>query len=123
MNLLLSIKPEYANKILNGSKRYEFRKVLPSKEIDKVYLYATMPLGKVIGEFTCEGVISDTPEQLWEKTKTHSGITEYFFYDYFKGRKVAHAIKANAVKRYDAPLTIQAIAPIDSPPQSFCYVE
>jgi predicted transcriptional regulator len=123
MRILLSIKPEYANKILDGSKRYEFRKVLPSKEIDKVYLYATMPLGKIIGEFTCEGIISDTPEQLWKKTKMHSGITKHFFYDYFRGRKVAHAIKTGAAKRYNAPLSIQAFAPFTSPPQSFCYIE
>jgi len=52
MQVLLSIKPEYAEKILNGEKKYEFRKVLPkNKSITKVIIYATMPIGKVIGEF------------------------------------------------------------------------
>ena len=66
MQVLLSIKPEYAEKILNGEKKYEFRKVLPkNKSITKVIIYATMPIGKVIGEFEIAELISDSPSRLW----------------------------------------------------------
>ena len=41
MNVLLSIKPKYANQILNGNKRYEFRKsVFKNRNLDVVYIYS-----------------------------------------------------------------------------------
>ena len=38
-SILLSIKPEYVEKILSGEKRYEFRRKLCKDEIDKIYVY------------------------------------------------------------------------------------
>lgn len=55
--ILLSIKPEYAHKILEGTKKYEFRKHLPKKKIEKIIIYSTAPDGSVIGEFAWYGVI------------------------------------------------------------------
>ncbi|WP_369009144.1 ASCH domain-containing protein, partial [Escherichia coli] len=49
MKVLLSIKPEFAEKILNGTKRFEFRKgIFKNPQISTVVIYATMPLGKVV---------------------------------------------------------------------------
>ena len=37
MKVLLSIKPEFAEKIFNGTKKYEFRKsIFKNKDVDKV---------------------------------------------------------------------------------------
>ena len=42
MNVIISIKPKYANAILDGSKLYEYRKRLPKNtDIKKVYIYAS----------------------------------------------------------------------------------
>jgi len=51
MNVFLLSKPEYAFAILNGTKRYEFRKAMFRKDVDKVVVYATAPYKKVIGYF------------------------------------------------------------------------
>ena len=38
MNVLLSIKPKYANQIINGNKKYEFRKsVFKNRDLDFCY--------------------------------------------------------------------------------------
>lgn len=51
--VLISIKPEWVGKILNGEKIMEFRKTIPNCELPcKYYIYATKPVGKVVGEFT-----------------------------------------------------------------------
>ena len=42
--ILLSIKPEYAHKILEGTKKYEFRKHLPKKKIEKIIIYSKKKL-------------------------------------------------------------------------------
>ena len=84
MKILLSIKPEYAEKILNGEKHFEFRKKLPKNiAITKVVIYATKPIGKIIGEFEINRFLSTTPNELWKLTKDHSGIAKKFFDQYF----------------------------------------
>ena len=35
--ILLSIKPKYSKLIFDGSKKFEFRKIIAKKEVDKNY--------------------------------------------------------------------------------------
>ena len=123
MKILLSIKPEYANKIFSGEKRFEFRKsIFRNPSVKIVVVYATMPVGKVIGEFEIDEVLQATPNILWSKTKHSSGITKTFFDEYFTGREKAFAIKVLTSKRYKRPLDLEKVAPTRHPPQSFRYL-
>ncbi|GHV03334.1 hypothetical protein AGMMS50229_02160 [Campylobacterota bacterium] len=122
MKLLLSIKPEHAENILSGIKLYEFRKVIPNRAITKAVIYATKPVGKVIGEFEIGGISTDSPDKIWAATKQASGISKQFFDEYFSGRNKAHAIRAISPKRYKTPLALEAILGRSMPPQSFCYI-
>lgn len=123
MKVLLSIKPEYAEKILEGKKRFEFRKSIPRMPgIKTVVIYATMPVGKVVGEFDIEELLSDSPGDLWAITSEYSGITKRFFNTYFQGRETAHAIKIRVARRYKRPLDLKTILGNRSAPQSFCYI-
>lgn len=123
MKVLLSIKPEFAEKILLGQKHYEFRKVLPKAQgVKTVIIYATLPLGKVVGEFDIEEILSDTPKKIWSETAEFSGITKHFFNEYFNGREIAHAIKVKEVKRYPRPKELSAVLASGVAPQSFCYI-
>ncbi len=124
MKVLLSIKPEYAEKIFEGSKKYEFRKILfKNPEITRVIVYASYPVQKVIGEFEIENVISESPTKLWRQTKEDSGITKSFFDSYFLGKSQGHAIKIKFVERYNKPLCLKQDFQIQHPPQSFMYVK
>jgi predicted transcriptional regulator len=122
MKVLLSIKPEFAYKIFDGSKRFEFRKVIfKNPKIKTVIVYASSPVQQVIGEFEIETILSHDPKSIWKMTKNHSGITEDFFYEYFSNKEIAHAIKIKKTKRYKKPLCIRE--DFDAiPPQSYCYV-
>ena len=123
MKVLLSIKPEYAEKILSGEKKFEFCRVLPkNKAVKKVVIYATLPVGKVVGEFEIAEFISQPPIYLWERTADSSGISATFFNAYFKGRDVAHAIKVGKVTKYNQYKDLVDILPSGIPPQSFCYI-
>ena len=121
MKVILSIKPEYADKIFDGSKIYEFRKaIFKNRNIKKVIVYASSPVQQIIGEFEIEQIISDDPVNLWESTKLGSGITKDFFFDYFENRKVAYAIQIKSTLKYKEPLCIKK--DFDTfPPQSFLY--
>lgn len=122
MKVLLSIKPEFAEKIFNGTKQYEFRRsIFKNRNVDTVIVYASSPVQKVIGEFRIEYILNDDLVSLWKKTKKHSGISERYFFDYFEGKENGFAIKVKEVKKYKHPLCIRedfnAV-----PPQSFMYL-
>ncbi|MCA8978581.1 MAG: ASCH domain-containing protein [Planctomycetes bacterium] len=123
MRVLLSIKPEYAEKILDGTKRYEYRKAAPRNEaVRVVVIYATMPVGKVIGEFEVGGILRESPDALWRRTRAASGISRAFFQSYFSGRGEAVAIAVRSPKRYSKPLRLQEVSGSATPPQSFQYL-
>lgn len=123
MKVLLSIKPEFANKIFNGSKRYEFRRsVFKKTNIDTIVVYASSPISKVIGEFKIETVIRKELEDLWEETKDYSGISKEFYDSYFNGKKEGFAIQVKKVVLYDKARNLKDEYGM-FPPQSFAYIE
>lgn len=121
--VLLSIKPEFAHKIFEGSKKYEFRKqVFKDLSVKKVIVYSSSPEQKVIGEFEIETILSDTPDNIWIQTSFNSGITQEFYNEYFEGRDKAYAIKVASTKMYRKQKTL-ADFNVEFAPQSFAYVE
>ncbi len=123
MRVLLSIKPEFAFKIFDGIKKFEFRKIIfKNPNVRTVVVYASSPVQQVIGEFEIDDILTSAPDEIWKLTKKHSGISEQYFYDYFADRDIAHAIKIKEVKKYDEPLSLKENYKV-SPPQSYLYLE
>ncbi len=125
VKVLLSIKPEFVNEIMSGRKKFEYRKkVFKRKDITTIVVYATKPLGKVVGEFEVDEIIEDTLDILWQETKRYSGISKKFFDEYFKDRDSGFAIKIKSFTAYDKPIELSEYDPnLKVAPQSFCYVE
>ena len=74
-------------RILAGSKKYEFRKRLANRTVDKILMYSTAPIMKVVGEVEVVKTISSSPSALWEYTKKFAGISRDKYRKYFKGCK------------------------------------
>jgi predicted transcriptional regulator len=122
MKVLLSIKPEFANKIFSGEKKFEFRRtIFKSNNIKSVIVYASSPMQKVIGEFEIEEILNEELDSLWKMTKDFAGIHEDYFYQYFCDKQKGFAIKIKKAKRYRQPLCIKKYFKI-LPPQSFAYI-
>ncbi|NCP84236.1 MAG: hypothetical protein GW809_04745 [Bacteroidetes bacterium] len=122
MKVLLSIKPEFAFKIFEGIKKFEFRKVIfKNPNIKTVVVYASSPVKQVIGEFEIDDILSSAPSAIWEMTKMDSGISEDFFFEYFATKEIAHAIKIKSTKRYTKPLNLKEDFNV-FPPQSYVYL-
>lgn len=123
MKVLLSIKPEYAQKILSGEKKFEFRKVgFTDSSVRSVVIYATKPVGKLVGEFEILRILVDSPSQIWEHTKKHAGIDRHFFDSYYQGKKQAFAIAVGKVESYAEPKCLSELGVGITPPQSFRYI-
>ena len=104
MNILLPINPKYVEKILSGDKKYEYRKNKPKKNnINKIIIYSTSPIMKVVAEVEIEEILEDTKENIWNKTNKYSGITKEFYDKYYQNKKKAIAYKLGNVKKYDNP--------------------
>jgi len=122
MKVLLSIKPEYAEKIFSGIKKYEFRRIIfKNPNIKTVIVYASSPVQKVIGEFEIDSILKNDIENLWHLTGHESGIEKAFFFQYYKGKDSGFAIKIRKTKKYKTPLDLRQTFNI-VPPQSFVYV-
>ena len=92
MKVVLSIKPEFANKIFDGTKKYEFRKaIFKNDTIKTIIVYASSPVQRVIGEFEIEKIINHDIDTLWGLTQQDSGISEDYFYQYFAEREIGYA--------------------------------
>jgi len=122
-SVLLSIKPQFAEQIFDGSKQYEFRrKLFRDRSVKKIVVYVTAPVSQVIGEFEIEEVIELDLKRLWTRTRKHSGIQKCYFDSYFDGLETGYAIKIGKTKRYAAPLDLEPNFNVKRAPQSFVYV-
>ena len=119
--ILLSIKPEYVERIFNGSKKFEFRKHLPQEKVKRIVVYSTDPVQRVVGEVEVLGTLTMKPTPLWEATKGAAGISRAKYRAYFKGRNTAYAFRLGHAQLYDSQKTLEEIG-IKSAPQSFIYL-
>ena len=122
MNVLLSVKPKYAEEIISGRKKYEFRKsIFKREDIKKMYIYSSSPVKKIIAIVDIVGILSDSPKELWEQCHEDAGISEREFFNYFKNSDIGYAIKISNVQEFSTPIDPYIYEDF-RPPQSFYYL-
>lgn len=119
--ILLSINPEYVERILLGKKKYEYRRRLANDDIEAIIIYATSPIMKIVGEVKVTGKIEMAPSSLWEHTKGNAGISRRKYREYFAGCKKAYAYKLGIANEYKTKKLLNDIG-IKQAPQSFIYL-
>lgn len=119
--ILMSIKPVYVDKIFEGTKKYEFRKTKCKNEPNRIIIYSTSPIKKVVGELIIEEILFDDKEIIWNKTNMYSGIKKDKYDNYFKNKKYAVAYKIGKYIKYDIPKELKEYN-ITKAPQSFIYI-
>jgi len=120
--ILLSINPDHVENIMNGTKTYEFRKNACKRPVEKILIYSTKPIMRVVGEAEIEDILIDDPETIWEKTRKRSGINKSFFDQYFANRNQAVAYELKNIVKYKEPKKLKEYG-INNAPQSFRYIE
>jgi len=124
MKALLSIKPEFVDKIFSGEKLFEYRKAIFKRpEVKSIVIYSTMPEGKIVGEFTIGNILAKHPDELWEETKEAAGINKEFFDEYFDKKDVAYAIQIENLIKYANPIDPYEEERGFKAPQSFKYLD
>jgi len=123
--LLLSVRPRYAESIMNGSKTAEIRRQRPSVELGApVIIYATQPVAAVVGSARIVDVHHGSPSDVWADHHDALGISQDEFDDYVAGVRAAYVLTLDEVLRLAAPLTLDEMRTASGfhPPRSYRYV-
>ena len=123
--LFISVKPEFAKKIIAKEKQIELRKVRPNVRMgDYVIIYASSPTKSVIGFGSVQQIIETTPELMWKEHSSLLGIDKSRFDSYYYGKERAIGIKIREIQKI-APIPLENlrnVTPNFQPPQVYRYV-
>ena len=124
MKAMLSIKPQYVSKIVDGTKKYEFRRrIFCRNDVESILIYETRPTSAVVAEARVGEVLCADPKSVWQKCGACGGISKQSFMRYFKGTDIAYAIELRDVNAFDTPTPVSSYSPyVNRAPQSFAYV-
>lgn len=119
---LLSIHPEFADQIFDGSKTIELRRINLPADLKHVVVYVTSPVMKVVGFFDVEDIVRDTPLKIWDMYGAAAGIDEQRYFQYFESRETAVGIRIQQTHPLPKPRKLSCLSRKLTPPQSIQYL-
>lgn len=126
-DLILSIKPEYSNKILVGKKTVELRRRFPSaaSKGTVAYIYSTSPICALIGAAEIKNVERLPISTLWSRHGKSASIGKDDFDAYFKGVDEGYALLMTRPRSFLRSLDLAELKERFgfSAPQSYLYVK
>jgi predicted transcriptional regulator len=126
-DFVLSIKPEYAAKIISGEKTVELRRKFPNGTVTGAvaYIYATVPIQAVIGWVTIADVKSLHVNEIWNQFKDVACIEENDFLQYFGDLKSGFVLILEDPQSLSTPVALSELKSQLNfvPPQSYCYAD
>lgn len=121
--LLMSIRPEFAEQILQGHKTVEFRRKFSEKyKGSTIVFYITSPVQQFMFTATISTVVHNKKKNLWRIYKKEGGVSQETFDHYFSGIDHGYAIHLSNLKRLSNQLQLKhakKVCPQLRPPQSF----
>ena len=97
--ILMSIRPQYAEKIFSKTKTVELRKVKPKTLAggDLIFVYVSSPVQSLVGAFKVASVLEKPLSSLWPNVKDYAGISRGEFLDYSRLRRKVFATSCYAL--------------------------
>ena len=120
--ILMSIKPEYVDKIFSGEKKYEYLKRLCKEKIDTIIVYSSSPIQKVVGELKIKQVLYDKKNVIWNKTNKYGGINKNKYDKYFEKCNNAVAYEIEKAVLYNKTKDLKDYN-LKAAPQSYVYIK
>lgn len=122
--ILLSVNPAHADKIVKGTKTVEVRRRFSSKWAGtRLNIYATRPVGAVIGEARIDKIVEGSPEEIWDVWGASIGSAKVEFDAYCNGAEKVSALLLTEVRPFHSAVPLEQIRRLLGkglvPPQSF----
>lgn len=126
--LLLSVKPEYAERIMRRKKTVELRRKFSTRWIGhRINIYASSPVMSLMGEARISGIVVNKPAAIWERFHDQIGCTQSEFDSYVAGTDEIYAIELDEVRPYRDRFPLGQISHLIkeelTPPQSYVTLE
>ncbi len=124
--LFISLRPEFAESILDGTKTVELRRLKPRAAPGTlVLLYAASPRKALLGTCAVQSITEAAPQEIWRRLGSSTGIRRSAYNAYFHGTHRAVAITVAEPQRLVEPVPLadlRGMLPGFMPPQSFRYL-
>lgn len=126
-DVVLSIRPQYSEKIMEGKKTVELRRRFPmsTSKGSIVYIYSTSPVRAMVGSAEISDVIKMSVADIWEQYSDCAFIKKEDFDVYFSGVEEGYALEFSNVRPLPRPLKLNELRERFGfqPPQSFLYAK
>lgn len=126
-DVVLSIRPEYSRKILQGRKTVELRRRFPlsAPRGTLAYIYSTSPERAIVGRAEIIDVIKLPVREIWRRFSDVAFIAREDFDTYFEGLGHGFALKFANAKPLPRQLDLAELRERFGfePPQSFLYAK
>jgi predicted transcriptional regulator len=125
-SVLISIQPEFVEKIFSGTKRIELRRrfTTDTSGLDFIYIYCTAPISAVVGRAVIDKVEQLSIDDIVSKRRKYTGIDDQRTRNYFEGLETGYAIWLSSVEKLKDHIGIDELADVGvkRPPQSYAYI-
>lgn len=126
-DVVLSIRPQYSEKILEGRKTVELRRRFPvsAPSGTTAYIYSTSPTRAMVGSAAIRDVLKLPVDQIWAKFQRKAFIKKAEFDKYFEGLEFGLALLFGDVQPFSRPIPLAELREHFGfePPQSFLYAK
>lgn len=122
--LLLSLKPQYWKLILDGTKKFEFRRQFGIKPV-KAFIYLSTPEKKIGGYIEFGKPIKGTPNEIATLAEQNQKGAYESVLTYLDGKTQAYALPIESFKQIE-PITLEELRqliPKFHPPQSYAKIK
>lgn len=124
--ILMSIRPQYADKIFDGTKTVELRRIKPKtlNNDDLILVYVSSPVKSLVGAFRVAYVVEKPLVSLWKVVRNHAGVSRKEFLSYYDGVRSGVAIFIKDIWVLPKPIHLSQLKKEVKdfyPPQSFRY--
>lgn len=123
--LLLSVRAEFTEGILSGTKTVELRRKRPRVSPgDYLILYVPAPVKSIVGVVMVERVVEGRLSTLWRKVRGGCGLTHAEFQLYFRGLPRGYGVFVKNPGRLSSPLPLELLRRVQPgfTPQGYRYL-
>ena len=108
--VIISLKPEYAQLVVAGDKTVELRnRIVKLKRGTLIWIYATRPLAGIVGSAEIAAVVHAEPSEIWRRFGASLGIDRIGFDAYIGERQRVSALVLRSVTVLGECVTLDRI--------------
>jgi predicted transcriptional regulator len=126
-HVLISLEERHANNIFAGTKRVELRRrTMHVAAGTVVWIYVKRPIGSVLGQAIVAATHALTPNQIWHRFGSCSGLAKAEFFHYFEGLSRAFVLELKDARKLKEGVPLDALREASSsfhPPQFFTRID